>query len=120
MAITKADELVRIVSDTLGWYERRLGELEDEVRELREDARTKVEVEILDENRKLKDKLELSIDSLNTKKELSAYHKFRDEHEKRCHSIPYTTVRWNAIGVGHTVVCPVCGEEEDITDIDGW
>lgn len=120
MAITKADELVRIVSDTLKWYEQRLMVLEDEVRELREDARTKVEVEILDENRRLKDKLEFSIDFLNTKKEMSAYQKFRDEHAKRCRSTPYTTARWNGIGVEHTVVCPVCGEKEDITDIDGW
>lgn len=116
----KAREITKAVVDTLKWYERRIKELEEENRRLREDAKGMVSVEILDENRKLKDKLEFSIDSLNTKKELSAYQKFREEHMKRCHSIPYTMVGWSGIGAEHTVVCPVCGEKKDITDIDGW
>ena len=120
MDIMKADELVRVVSDTLKLYEHRLRELEDEVRELREDARTKVEVEILDENNRLKEKLRLSVDTLNSQKELSAYEKFRDEHMKSCRMRPYILTEGTPIGCAHTIVCPGCGAKEDITDVGAW
>ena len=61
-------------------------------------------------------------------KEYMADRDFRDKHYKMhnnekskraCNTYVYT-LSGTGIGTCITVKCPICGEEEDITDIDSW
>lgn len=61
-------------------------------------------------------------------KELAAERNFIDEHYKRhnCHlnrNLGNTwiyTITQTGIGVVTNIKCPICGEEQDITDTEAW
>ena len=45
---------------------------------------------------------------------------FAKEHYKKCRASAYYEVHKTGIGATCHVVCPVCGEKEDITSYDLW
>ena len=79
------------------------------------------------ENARLKERLRFSVAELNSEKELEAYQKFVQAHEK-CRlgrkidggKMPYVIQYGTGIGVCTTVVCQACGAREDITDSSIW
>ena len=82
---------------------------------------------------KLKHDLEMSPIHFDSEKELKAYKKFCKKHEHlkdiesaddlvagSVYKHPYIKLGGTGIGMCKTVVCPICGKEKDITDIDVW
>ena len=75
----------------------------------------------------LKEQLNLSYGKFSSQKELEAYHDFEKRHmHDRLTSrynggrAPYLIPTGNGIGTVLKVVCPICNESEDITDIGAW
>lgn len=82
---------------------------------------------------KLKHDLEMSPIHFDSEKELKAYKKFYKKHEHlkdiesaddlvagSVYKHPYIKLGGTGIGMCKTVVCPICGKEQDITDISVW
>lgn len=64
--------------------------------------------------------------SFSSEKELKAYKAFSKKHAK-CRSMhvnagkyPYVIENYVGVGVCREVVCPVCNEKKDITDLKAW
>ena len=55
-------------------------------------------------------------------KEYEANESFREKHREKCKNITHFIydLQGCMFGVGIIVKCPVCGEKEDITDMDCW
>jgi len=76
---------------------------------------------------RLEKQLEMSVGFLNSEKELKAFKRFCKKHVK-CQlsakvnggKVPYVIFNGTGIGTCKKVVCQVCGEEKDITDISVW
>lgn len=116
------DDIKKIVRP----YERRIKELE------RENAKTLKIMAVA--NAKLKKELDTCMDRLSlvygefdSGKEKKAWAKFYREHEKcrltskiNAGRIPYVVEVGTGIGTCRKVVCPICGEEKEITDVSVW
>lgn len=107
--------------------EAQIKRLIEENRQLKENAKNIVDSELKNENDYLKHKLDMSVGELASEKELKAYKVFCKKHQKCLTSlrinngkIPYVVFDVNGLGVCKKVVCQVCGEEKDITDINVW
>ena len=107
-AITKIEELYQGFKDTekelrkeLGKYSS--GEKEEEFRIAVEDIRKR------------------SLVSLSPK-EYEAKESFIEKHRTKCKNGTHFIydLQGCMFGIGIIVKCPVCGEEEDITDMDCW
>lgn len=57
-----------------------------------------------------------------SEKELQAYRSFRERHFGSCHNCDTFLVKLSGTGVGEMieVICPICGDRKDITDIESW
>ena len=118
-----------------------------EIKKLRKENKQLIEKSIPLVDKKLQEKIKelqkeieswkerdrMSIGHFDSKKELKAYEKFckKHEHLKEIESVddlvagsvykhPYVKFGGTGIGMCKTVVCPVCGKEKDITDIEVW
>ena len=96
-------------------------------KELIESAESEKINELQHEIENLNKRLEMSVAELDSEKELKAYKKFCKKHEKcRLSSkvnggkAPYVIFYGTGLGSCKKVVCQVCGEAEDITDISVW
>lgn len=108
-------------------YEEAPQDLASRNRALIDDAESekikKLESEIDD----LKKLLKLSAVVLDSEKELKAYKKFCKKHEK-CQlsakanggKVPYIVLNGTGVGTCKKVICQICKEEKDITDINIW
>ena len=123
--------MVEIPSDTLDEitkpFRERITELEQQNEKLLNDAESEKINELQHEIENLNKRLEMSVAELDSEKELKAYKKFCKKHEK-CQlsskanggKAPYVIFYGTGLGSCKTVVCQVCGEKKDITDISVW
>lgn len=125
--IYNEDELATKVETTVRYYRTRCEELEEELKDWRKNAATKANKELIDKIQYLEDRLSRSYGEFASEKELKAYNDFENRHiHDRLTSrynggrAPYLIPTGTGIGTILHVKCPICGEEEDITDNSVW
>lgn len=125
--IYNEDELSTKVFDSIKYYREKCEELTRENKKLKKNALEVANDELKDENQYLKKQLELSYGAFASKKEAQAYNDFVEEHmHDRATSkynggrAPYLVPTGTGLGVLLKVVCPICGESKDITDVGAW
>lgn len=121
------DELANAVYDNVKYYRERAEELRQRNKELYDDAKKIVDEDLQKENEYLQQQLSMSYGHFSSQKEKDAYNNFelRHMHERltsraqggKC---PYLIPTGTGIGTILHVKCPICGEEEDITDMKVW
>lgn len=121
------DELANTVYDSVKYYRERAEELRQRNKELYDDAKKIVDEDLKKENEYLQQQLSMSYGQFSSQKEKDAYNNFelRHMHERltsraqggKC---PYLIPTGTGIGTNLKVVCPICGESEDITDMEAW
>ena len=125
--VLSAKELSDKVYKSINFYQERADKLAKVNKELMNDALSRANDQLKQENTRLKERLRLCIVELNSEKELEAYNAFEKEHE-RCRSfskyfqtqLPYVIQSSSGIGMISRAKCPICGEEKDITDMEVW
>lgn len=120
-------ELSNAVFDTIKWYKDRNKEIAERNQKLHDDAEVIVRHEYEAEIARLKQRLSMSYGQFSSQKEKDAYNDFtqRHMHERLTMKIqsgkaPYLIPTGTGIGTRLKVVCPICGESEDITDSEVW
>ena len=121
------DELANAVYDSVKYYRERAEELQKRNKELHDDAIKIVNDELRDQIQFLQDRLDMSYGSFASQKEKDAYLNFQERHmHERLTSraqggkCPYLIPTGTGIGTILHVKCPICGEEENITDMEVW
>ena len=121
------DELSAMVYNTIDYYARRNKILEDRCTQLEENAKQVLDERLKKENEDLREQLSMSYGEFSSQVEKDRYLKFQDRHiHDRATSranggkCPYLIPTGTGIGVILKVVCPICGEMEDITDTEVW
>ena len=122
-----------IVKPYIKPYEEALQDLANRNRALIDNAESEKIKKLESEINDLKKLLRLSVVVLDSEKELKAYKKFCKKHEHlkdiesaddlvagSVYKHPYIKLGGTGIGMCKTVVCPICGKEQDITDISVW
>ena len=93
---------------------------------IKSEVAAEIRNEYEEENEDLKERLRFSIASVYSEKERDAYHSFVTKHLTcRQNKIDSGKLPWikqvsTGIGIATTIRCPVCGEQEDITDTSVW
>lgn len=125
--IYNAKETAEHIFDTITYYEEDNKRLREKNKELHDNAETIVRKEYEERISQLEQKLRLSYGSFSSQKELDAYHDFEMQHmHDRLISrhnggrAPYLIPTGTGLGIILKVVCPICGESEDITDMGVW
>ena len=125
--IYNAEELSQIVADTVEYYQNETNRYMIQNKKLTEDAVKVVEKQYEDKINNLKERLSMSYGEFDSKKERDAYSDFRQKHmHDRATSKanggrePYIIPIYTGIGCIKKVVCQICGESEDITDMEVW
>ena len=125
--IYTAEELRDKVFDTIKYYEQKSEALHKTNQRLIDDAKAIVERGYKKEIEALKERLRLSYGEFASQKELDAYNDFTNRHmHDRLTSkynggrAPYLIPTGTGVGTNLKVVCPICGESEDITDTEVW
>ena len=121
------NELTEMVYDTIEYYEESNKRMKEYDKKLKEDAEAIVRKEYEDEIARLKERLRLSYGEFATQKEKDAYDDFEQRHmhqlmESKAQGgkAPYLIPTGTGIGTHLVVVCPICGERENITDMEAW
>ena len=121
------NELSTAVFDTIKYYREENERLKRENKEWHTKALEKANDELKDEIQFLQEKLALSYGEFSSEKEKQAYEQFEEEHmHDRLISkynggrTPYLIPTGTGIGTLLKVVCPICGESKDITDMEVW
>ena len=125
--IYNKDELTAMVHNTIEYYEetnKRLGEVN---KKLKEDAEEVVRAEYEQRIAQLEEKLRLSYGKFASQKEKDAYDDFSRRHMHQSMELkiqsgkcPFLIPTGTGIGTNLVVVCPICGEKENITDFEVW
>jgi len=125
--VYSADDLSRLVKDSVEYYERKADSARKQAQKTREEVRADTINEYESENRILKNKLKYAVVVLGSDLELERYKQFIAEHENcgKGYKIdsgrfPYVKQFGTGIGISTTVICPICGAEYDITDTSNW
>ena len=120
-------ELSDAVFNTIKWYKDCNKEIAERNQKLHDDAEAIVRHEYEAEIAHLKQRLALSYGEFASQKEKDAYNDFeqRHMHERLTMKIqggkaPYLIPTGTGIGTHLEVVCPICGEKENITDTSVW
>ena len=121
------DELTKMVSDTIHYYEEANKQLIELNNRLTENAEQVVREDYKDQIDYLNERLNLSYGEFASEKELQAYKDFTNRHmHNRAESkangglAPYIIPNYTGLGCIKKVVCQICGESEDITDTEAW
>lgn len=121
------DELSTAVFDTIKYYREENEKLKRENREWHTKALEMANDELKDEIQSLQERLALSYGEFSSEKEKLAYEQFEEEHmHDRLTSkynggrAPYLVPTGTGLGTLLKVVCPICGERKDITDVSAW
>ena len=121
------EELSTAVYDSIKYYRERAEELQRRNEELHDNALKIVNKELTDKITALQHKLAMSYGEFASQKERDAYIDFEQRHmhdrlTKKIQSgkIPYLIPTYVGVGTDLKVVCPICGESEDITDTEVW
>jgi len=122
-----AEELRDRVFNTIKYYEQQNEDLHKTNQRLIDDAKAIVEEDYKKKIKTLEERLRLSYGQFSSQKELDAYNDFTNRHMHNRLTNKYNGGRApylipTAVGVGTDlkVVCPICGEAEDITDTNMW
>lgn len=125
--VYEANELATAVTDTIRYYREQYQRIAEENRKLKDDAYEFVYKQFRNEMDNLREQLRLSYGSFSSQKEKDRYLQFEKRHmHDRAESKanggrrPYLIPTGTGIGVILKVVCPICGESEDITDTEVW
>ena len=125
--IYNSKEIQQIVTDTIDYYETKTEQYKEENAQLHARAEEIVKHEYENKIIQLTNMLNMSYGHFSSDKEKEAYKKFTEEHiHDRLTSkfnsgrAPYLIPTCNGIGTTLEVVCPICGEKKDITDIEVW
>lgn len=129
-AVTKvysSTELTELVHNTVKYYEEIVEELREKNEQLYANAESIVKKDYEEQINTLKEQLSLSYGQFASKKEKEAYDKFEKEHmhERLTMKIqsgkaPYLIPTHVGFGTNLEVVCPICGEKKNITDMEVW
>lgn len=121
------EQLCKMITSSIKYYKDKCEQLQEENLKLRQDAIKIVREEYLDEIYRLGNELVLSYGQFSSLKEKKAYEEFEKKHmHDRLTSKynggrgPYLIPTGTGIGTILKVKCPICGEEEDITDTEVW
>lgn len=121
------EELSAAVFDSIKYYRDRCEELTRKNKELHERALEMANDELKDEIQSLQKRLSMSYGEFSSQKEKNAYEDFerRHMHERLTMKIqggkcPYLIPTGTGVGTHLEVVCPICGEKENITDMSVW
>lgn len=119
------DELRKMVFNSMRYYERMNEELRKTNQRLIKNAQAVVENDFKKEIEALEERLRLSYGQFSSQKELDAYNDFTNRHmHDRLTSKynggrePYIIPHQTGLGCIKKVVCQICGESEDITDME--
>ena len=125
--VCSSTELTDLVHNTVKYYEELVTELRERNKELYEHAEEIVRKDYEKQINNLKEQLRLSYGEFTSQKELDAYNEFEKEHihdreTSRYNGgrAPYLIPHYGGIGRTLKVVCPICGESKDITDMENW
>lgn len=124
--ILEPQELVDNVRQTLCYYQDEAMQAREKASKTREEVAREIKNEYAKENRLLNQKLKFSIASVSSEKELNDYNAFVEKHlvcrQTKATGGALPIIKQHATGVGicTKLVCPVCHEEWDITDISVW
>ena len=125
--IYDAIELAQAVTDTIQYYQQQNQQLIEKNTKLHDDAVEIVRNEFIDKIQYLEEERKMSYGHFSSQKEKDAYHDFEKRHmhdrmTSRANGgkCPYIIPTGAGIGTILKVVCPICGEQEDITDIEVW
>lgn len=120
-------ELSKAVYDSIKYYHKRANDLLQENEKLKKHALEMANDELIDTIQSLRERLDLSYGEFSSQKERDAYKDFEKRHmHDRMTSkynggrAPYLIPTGVGIGTHLEVVCPICGEKEDITDTEVW
>lgn len=121
------NELSTAVIDTIHYYKEQYHRVEEENKKLKDNAYEFVYEQLRNEMDSLREQLRLSYGSFSSQKEKDRYLQFEQRHmHMRAESkadggrAPYLIPTGTGIGTVLKVVCPICGESEDITDTEVW
>lgn len=123
-----ANDLARLVRDSVKYYQDEARFANEKAKKTREEVSQEIVNEYEAENIRIKKELERAVAVLGSDLELERYRSFLSEHERKCLSssranwgkAPYIKQVGTGVGVATTVVCQVCGAEQEITDIGAW
>ena len=114
------DEMLEKVREQYHYMEERVSEAQRAVREFRKDE------EIADANARADYFASHSLHTFSDKERESdrafreKHYEMHKSHTKASGNTYIYTLTGTGIGTCITVKCPICGEEEDITDFDNW
>lgn len=121
------NELSEMVHNSIKHYRERVDELEERNNELQKNAIKIANKELKDKVESLEKQLSMSYLEFHSEKEKEMYDNFVERHSAERLTmkinggkVPYLIPYYNGIGRSLTVVCPICGQKEDITDIGVW
>jgi hypothetical protein len=121
------EELSNAVLETIKYYKERYEKVAEENKRLLLKGKEAASEELKGEIKYLKHRLALSYGSFASQKEKEAYANFQERHmhdrlTSRANGGKCPYLIPNSVGIGTIlhVKCPICGEEEDITDDSVW
>ena len=121
------NELSTAVMDTIQYYKEQYKRVKEENKKLTDNAYLTVYEQVREEMGSLRKQLQLSYGSFSSQKEKDRYEQFEQKHmhdrlESKANGgrAPYLIPTGTGIGTVLKVVCPICGESEDITDTEAW
>jgi len=125
--VCSSTEITDLVHNTVKYYEELVTELRERNKELYKHAEEIVRKDYEKQINNLKEQLRLSYGEFTSQKELDAYNEFEKEHMHNRETsrynggrAPYLIPHYGGIGRTLKVVCPICGESKDITDMENW
>ena len=125
--IYSKSELATALTDTVEYYENANKDLYEENIALRTSAQDIVRAEYEKQIKNLKDRLAMSYGEFASEKEKQAYWDFEKRHihdrqtsRENSGKMPYLIPTGTGDGTILYVVCPICGEKENITDTEVW
>ena len=121
------NELSKIVFDTIEYYKKDAEHWRKLYTQIYSNTEDKIRKDFEDIIAYYKSRFDMSYGEFSSQKEKDAYNDFEQCHmHDRLTSkanggrAPYLIPTGVGIGTQLTVVCPICGEKEDITDIGVW
>ena len=125
--VCSSTEITDLVHNTVKYYEELVTELRERNKELYEHAEEIVRKDYENKIKNLEERLRFSYGEFATETELNEYNNFVKEHMHDRETsrynggrAPYLIPHYGGIGRTLKVVCPICGESKDITDMENW
>ena len=121
------NELSKIVFDTVEYYRKQAEQWRYMYTQLHNNAVNEIKEEYKEEINNLEERLNLSYGEFASQKEKDAYLEFEKQHmhdrlTSKYHGgwVPYLIPTATGIGTQLIVVCPICNERANITDVEAW